>query len=120
MFFTTLRKFVYGTPFTHFIFIVCGYRKQSFDRWKRHRRDSVTFDERIHIEIESLNFYIISVTRQARSFTEGIVRCSFFFKSLHQQSLTIFFLLFSRISLLVFSYFVLFHHARMSYYSLLV
>lgn len=79
VFFTTLRRFVYGTPFTRFIFIVCGYRKQSFDRWKRHRRDSVTFDERIHIEIESLNFYIISVTRQARSFTEGIVRCSFFF-----------------------------------------
>lgn len=85
---------VYGTSYSFYIYCPRDERKQLIDRWVKHRGNNVIFDERILFEIELLNLYVISVTRQARSFTEGIVRCSFFFfKSLHQQSLTIFFFL---------------------------
>lgn len=98
---------VYGTSYSFYIYCPRDERKQLIDRWVKHRGNNVIFDERILFEIELLNLYVISVTRQARSFTEGIVRCSFFFfKSLHQQSLTIFF--FSCIYLFAFS-FRLFH-----------
>ena len=89
--------------FTRSTFIVRGLESNNRSIGGSTAGITITFDERIHIEIESLNFYIISVTRQARSFTEGIVRCSFFFlslKSLHQQSLTIFFFYFSPRSLI--------------------
>lgn len=93
---------VYGTSYSFYIYCPRDERKQLIDRWVKHRGNNVIFDERILFEIELLNLYVISVTRQARSFTEGIVRCSFFFfKSLHQQSLTIFFFLYLSLRFLI-------------------